>query len=163
MILYTLLDDFTKSQSFDEYFIATLQAMALGDFFARLLTGPVINYFSINPVKLYGAAQAMCALFILLFMAVVDSVQLVAQAFVYSITYGCQCILYILVPRHIFGNQRLATVFGRTRFFGGAGILIGPPVAGLLLDLTGSYWAVFVFSSVVECIAFVSTSCLFLA
>lgn len=146
----------------DEYFIYTLQAIAVGNLSGRLLVGPLIGYCSINPITLFGVSQIVGALSIVLFTAVFNGVQLVAQAFVFGMTYGCQNVLYILVPRYIFGDRNLTTVFGRARFFGGVGTLIGPPVAALLLDATDSYIVVYVFGGLAECVAAVCTFCLFL-
>lgn len=38
-----------------------------------------------------------------------------------------------LVPRAIFGSENLNEIFGVTMFFGGAGILVGPPIVSICM------------------------------
>jgi len=161
-IPFTLLADFVASKSLDDFYIYTLQAMGLGDMIGRLLTGPLIEYMSFDSLKLYAASQTVCALSILSFVTVFDNVQLVVQALIFGMSYGCQSVLLALVPHHLFGSDRLNAIFGLTIFYGGAGVLTGPPIAGLLLDLTESYMAVFILSGLAECIALVCTFSLLL-
>lgn len=162
MIPYTLLGDFAVSKSLGDYYIYTLQALGVGDFLGRLFTGPILQYLFIDPIWFYVTSQGVCALLILLFLTTVNGIQLVVQAFLFGITYGSQAVLMTLVPREIFGAANLNTIYGLSMFFGGAGIFIGPPMAGLLLDLTSSYLAVFILSGVSECISAVCILSMFL-
>lgn len=159
LIPFNLLGDFVVSKSLDDYYIYALQAIGVGDFLGRLMTGPLTQYFSIDLVKFCVASQLVCTLIILLFPVVVNGIQLVVQALIFGATYGCQCVLLATVPHKIFGKENLNAIFGLTMFFGGAGIFIGPPIAGLLVDLTKSYLGVFIFSGAGQ---FVATVCTFL-
>jgi predicted MFS family arabinose efflux permease len=163
LIMYILLGDFAASKSLDDYYIYMFSAMGVGDLFGRLLTGPFIEYFRLDVIKMYSVVQSLCSLSIFTFLLVSDGIHLIVQGVIFSFLYGCQCVLLALVPRHIFGAENLSVIFGVNMFFGGAGILIGPPIAGLLVDITHSYTAAFIFSGLSELAgAFVCLVCLYL-
>lgn len=161
LILYVLLGDYVKSQELDDYYLYMLSAMGIGDLIGRLLTGPIAEYFHLNVIVMLGSSQLVCALSIVSLLFVFNGYQMIAQGVLFSITYGCQCVLLALVPRFIFGGENLTNIFGINMFFGGAGILIGPPIAGLLVDLNGgSYAAALQFSFLAElCSAVVTFIC----
>ncbi|XP_046634447.1 monocarboxylate transporter 5-like [Daphnia pulicaria] len=84
---------------------------------------------------------------------------MIIQGFLFSVTFGCQCLFLALVPRALFGSENLNRIFGVSMFFGGIGILIGPPIAGLIVDITPgrSYWLALVFASVMELLSAIAT------
>ena len=165
LILYILLGDYVKSQELDDYYMYMLSAMGIGDLIGRLLTGPIAEYFRLNVIIMLGSSQFLCALSILSFLYVFNGYQMIAQGVLFSITYGCQCVLLALVPRFMFGSENLTNIFGINMFFGGAGILIGPPIAGFLVDLNGGFYsAALQFSCLAElCSAVVTFICWYLS
>lgn len=165
-IPYILLADYARSLDLVEYYIIMLSTMGIGDLVCRLVIGPLVTVWKLDVTKVYAVSQLVCAIAIASFPVVVNGIQMIIQGFLFSVTFGCQCLLLALVPRSLFGSQNLNRIFGITMFFGGIGILIGPPIAGLLVDSTPgrSYWVAFVFASVMELLAAAATiGCLFFA
>jgi MFS family permease len=68
---------------------------------------------------------------------------LVAFALVLGAGYGGFVALSPAVIAELFGVNRLGTVMGILYTSGGVGALLGPPLAGMIIDRTGSYrWAI---------------------
>ena len=68
---------------------------------------------------------------------------LVIFALVLGAGYGGFVALSPAVLAELFGVRRLGTVMGILYTSGGVGALLGPPLAGLIIDWTGSYrWAI---------------------
>jgi hypothetical protein len=134
-----------------------LSTMGIGDLICRLVIGPLITVWKLDVPKLYAISQIACAITIASFPTVVNGVQMIIQGFLFSVTFGCQClflgnllqwsnesafdfvpvnlmILFLaLVPRALFGSENLNRIFGVSMFFGGIGILIGPPIVSICL------------------------------
>nr|CAH0109386.1 unnamed protein product [Daphnia galeata] len=158
-IPYILLADYARSLDLMEYYIIMLSTMGIGDLICRLVIGPLITIWKCDVTKLYAISQLACAISIASFPLVVNGIQMIIQGFLFSVTFGCQCLFLALVPRALFGSENLNRIFGVTMFFGGIGILIGPPIAGLVVDITPdrSYWLAFVFAAVMELLAAMAT------
>ncbi|XP_046649977.1 monocarboxylate transporter 12-like [Daphnia pulicaria] len=158
-IPYILLADYTRSLDLEEYYIVMLSTMGVGDLVGRLVIGPLVTFWNLDVTKIYAVSQVFCAILIASFPLVVNGIQMIIQGFLFSVSYGLQCLLLALVPRSLFGTLNLSRVFGITMFFGGLGILIGPPIAGLIVDSTPgrSYWLAFVFATVIQFLAAAST------
>nr|CAH0112422.1 unnamed protein product [Daphnia galeata] len=158
-IPYILLADYTRSLNLEEYYIVMLSIMGVGDLVGRLVIGPLITFWNLDVTKIYAVSQVFCAILIASFPLVVNGIQMVFQGFLFSVSYGLQCLLLALVPRSLFGTLNLSRIFGVTMFFGGLGILIGPPTAGLIVDSTQgrSYWLAFVFATIIQLLAAAST------
>ncbi|EFX85219.1 hypothetical protein DAPPUDRAFT_98699 [Daphnia pulex] len=147
------LSCFFCNSPFYRYYIIMLSTMGIGDLICRLVIGPLITVWKLDVTKLYAISQIACAITIASFPTVVNGVQMIIQGFLFSVTFGS------LVPRAIFGSENLNRIFGVSMFFGGIGILIGPPIAGLIVDITPgrSYWLAFVFASVMELLSAIAT------
>lgn len=135
-VIYILLKDYSKSVSLEDYYINLLSVIGGGDLIGRIITGPVIECCRINPVVLNAASQLICCLSILFLLSVENNSQLFVLTvilLIFGITFGIQCVLLAIVPRHVFGGTNLNRIFGVIMFFGGAGTLLGSPIAGILL------------------------------
>ena len=131
LIIYILLADFTQSIQMESYYIIVLSAMGVGNMISRLSLGLFLNQFpSIDPLLMNAASIFINSLTILSLLLTVDGVQLVVQCFLFSVTFGFQCVFLAIVPRHIYGKHNMNLVFGIVMFFGGVGSLIGSPSAG---------------------------------
>ena len=157
LIVYLLLADFAQSIDLQEYYIYTLSAMGVGDLIGRLSTGFLMDYFRIQAITFYAAAQLTCAVSILSLLFVSSGIQLVIQSWIFSIVFGFHCVLMPLVPRQIYGSEHLNDVFGIILFSGGVGSLIGSPLAGYLVDVTQSYQMVFIVAASAELAAAVAS------
>lgn len=129
LIVYILLQDAIDSMGLQDYYVPFFSVMGAGDLIGRLATGLLIEYCGLNPVILNLIAQAVSCLSILAFLVVYNGIQLLAQGLIFSTAVGVQYVLLAIVPRTIFGS--VDKIFGIILFFGGVGILIGSPIAGI--------------------------------
>lgn len=152
-IVYILLGDYICSKSLEEYYIYMLSTMGIGDLIGRVLTGPIVEYCRIETIVLNSVSQIVCAACVLSFLFIVDGEEMIVLGLVFGITFGMQSVLQSLTVRSIFGSENLSHIFGINMFFGGIGILIGPPLAGLLVEAVQSYFVAFLFAGSAELLA----------
>ncbi len=67
--------------------------MGVGDLVGRLAVGPLVTFWNLNVTKMYAVSQLACAISILSFTVVVDGIQMIFQGFLFSVTFGLQCLL----------------------------------------------------------------------
>ena len=75
------------------YYIIMLSTMGVGDLVCRLVIGPLITIWKLEVTKLYAFSQLACAISIASFPMVMNGVQMIIQGFLFSVTFGCQCLL----------------------------------------------------------------------
>jgi hypothetical protein len=119
-----------------------------GDLICRLVIGPLITVWKLDVTKLYAISQIACAITTSSFPTVVNGVQMIIQGFLFSVTFGCQClflgnllqwsnesacdfvplnlmVLFLaLVPRALFGSENLNRIFGVSIFSDGLAFLL---------------------------------------
>jgi MFS family permease len=94
-------------------------------------------------IRLYQASFLLLALSYLLWLAGGSYATLVIFALAMGTGYGGFVALSPAVLTDLFGPQRLGTVMGILYTSGAAGALLGPPLAGMLIDRSHSYsWAI---------------------
>lgn len=152
-IVYILLGDYICSKSLEEYYIYMLSTMGIGDLIGRVLTGPIVEYCRIEAIVLNSVSQIVCAVCVLSFLFIIDGEEMIGLGLIFGITFGMQSVLQSLTVRSIFGSENLNRIFGINMFFGGIGILIGPPLAGLLVEAVQSYFVAFLFAGSAELLA----------
>ena len=86
---------------FFSYYILMLTSMGLGDLVGRLAIGPLVTFWNLDVTKMYAASQLACAISILSFTIVVHGVQMIIQGFLFSVSFGLQC-LFLGIPIYIF-------------------------------------------------------------
>ncbi len=74
-------------------------------------------------------------------------------AVVFGLAYGGIVPLIVLVPVELFGHKFLGIIFGSLIFFGTLGEALGPPLAGSIFDVTGSYRLAFLISVILCALA----------
>ncbi len=79
---------------------------------------------------------------------------LVAFALVMGAGYGGFVALSPALLAHLFGTPRLGTTMGALYTSGAIGALVGPPLAGLIVDRTGSYRLAIAFAFVIAMAAY---------
>ncbi len=93
-----------------------------------------------NSMRLYQLTFFMVAISFLVWLVAADSfVMLVAFAILLGTGYGGFIALSPTVTAELFGLVGLGSILGTLYTAAGFGGLVGPPIAGLLIDLTGSY------------------------
>lgn len=94
-------------------------------------------------VRLYQGTFLLLALSYLLWLGAGSYATLVIFALVMGAGYGGFVALSPAVLTDLFGAQRLGTVMGILYTSGAAGALLGPPLAGVIIDRTHSFaWAI---------------------
>jgi MFS family permease len=94
-------------------------------------------------IRLYQGTFLLLALSYLLWLGGGSYATLVVFALAMGTGYGGFVALSPAVLTDLFGAQRLGTVMGILYTSGAAGALLGPPLAGMIIDRTHSYaWAI---------------------
>lgn len=71
-----------------------LSTMGIGNLISRLVIGPLVTAWKWDVTKVYAVSQLVCAITIASFPIVVNGVQMIIQGFLFSLTFGCQCLLF---------------------------------------------------------------------
>lgn len=90
-------------------------------------------------VRLYQASILVLTLSYGIWLAANSYPMMVLFAIVMGAGYGGYVALSPAVIAHLFGPQRLGMMLGALYTSGGFGAMIGPPLAGMIIDRTGSY------------------------
>ena len=90
-------------------------------------------------VRLYQASFLVLALSYGIWLAAPSYPVMVVFALVMGAGYGGYVALSPAVIAHLFGTDRMGTMLGALYTSGGFGAMAGPPLAGLIIDRTGSY------------------------
>lgn len=106
----------------------------------RLFSGKLIYLFS-GAVIMNGLSNLVCA-------ASVSFPALIAYCALYGISMSVIGSLIFQVLMDTVGMKRFPGAFGLFTILESVTILVGPPLAGLLVDITGQYNLVFYFSSI---------------
>jgi hypothetical protein len=73
-------------------FVEPFVCLGTGDLICRLVIGPLITVLKLDVTKLYAISQIPFAIKIASFPTVVNCVQVIIQGFLFSVTFGCQCL-----------------------------------------------------------------------
>jgi MFS family permease len=90
-------------------------------------------------VRLYQASFLVLALSYGIWLAASSYPAMVMFALVMGAGYGGYVALSPAVIAHLFGTDRMGTMLGALYTSGGLGAMIGPPLAGMMIDRGGSY------------------------
>lgn len=107
----------------------------------RLALGPLAD--RVGHVRAYQGCFLMMGLSFVIWLATTSYPLLVVYALVMGLSYGGFIALSPVVTADLFGLAGLGAVVGALYTSAAAGALLGPPLAGRLIDATGSYgWAI---------------------
>lgn len=96
-----------------------------------------------STIRLFQICYLLLAASFALWLAGSSYPMTVVFAAVMGLGYGGFVALSPAVLAELFGVARLGTVMGMLYTSGGVGGLLGPPIAGMIIDYTGSYrWAI---------------------
>ena len=127
---------------------ALVSILGIGSMAGRLVLGAFVNLVGL--IRLYQIAFGILGGSFAIWLLGGDSyVALAAFAFVLGTSYGGYVALSPAAAAELFGLAGLGTVLGALYTAGGAGGLIGPALAGWLIDSTGSYRPAIVFALVI--------------
>ncbi|WP_037068661.1 MFS transporter [Pseudonocardia acaciae] len=107
----------------------------------RLAIGPVAE--RIGYLRSYRFCFGIMAASYIVWLAVSGYPALVAFAAILGVGYGGWIALGPAVMAELFGTEGLGGTLGLAGTGSAIGVLVGPPLAGLLIDATGGYrWAI---------------------
>ncbi|XP_046378151.2 monocarboxylate transporter 14-like [Haliotis rufescens] len=140
-IIYVHLPNFAESKGTSQQNSAMLYtAMGITSIIARVLAGfagndPAIGVFMLHTGMLgvAGVLIMMCPL-----LASSFTLQLLFCS-IYGIYSGGPVAFLNPIIVDLVGVKQLATGYGMVNFIGGFGLLLGPPFAGFIMDVSGSY------------------------
>ncbi|KAJ1061584.1 hypothetical protein K5549_002619 [Capra hircus] len=136
------LAPYAKDKGIDEYSAAfLLSVMAFVDMFARPTVGliansklirPRIQYFFSFAVMFTGICHLLCAL-------AEDYTSLVVYAVFFGLGFGSVSSVLFETLMDLVGAQRFSSAVGLVTVVECCPVLLGPPLAGKLVDETGQY------------------------
>ncbi|MFT4595900.1 MAG: MFS family permease [Paracrocinitomix sp.] len=127
---------------------ALLSILGIGSMAGRLVLGMFVN--RVGLMRLYQISFGILGGSFAIWLFGGDSyLALAVFAFVLGTSYGGYVALSPAAAAELFGLAGLGTVLGALYTAGGAGGLIGPTVAGWLIDSTGSYQPAIIFALVI--------------
>lgn len=117
-----------------------ISAAGIGGFSSRFLSGLASNNDDIDDLLIYSGS--FCVLGICTILFPLYAVSYIGQLF-YGFALGvysgsCYAVMNSINVSN-FGINNMATAYGVEMFFCGSGMLLGPPLAGLIVDNGGTY------------------------
>ena len=126
---------------------ALISILGVGSMAGRLILGAFVNVVGL--MRLYQISFGILGgSFAIWLFGGASYAALAIFAFVLGTSYGGYVALSPAAAAELFGLAGLGTVLGALYTAGGAGGLIGPVVAGWLIDATGSYRPAIIFALV---------------
>ncbi|CAL1609813.1 unnamed protein product [Knipowitschia caucasica] len=136
------LSAYAISQGVDEYSAAyLLSIMGFVDMFVRPGTGLIANCKWVRPRVQYFFSLAMvfCGVCHLLCPLITSYPLLVVYAIFFGVGFGMVFALIFECLMDLMGNQRFPSAVGLVTIIECLPMLLGPPAAGLLVDVYGDY------------------------
>jgi MFS family permease len=147
---FVFLPAFARDHGSSEVAAATLVGLIGGaSVVGRMGLGAVAD--RVGVVRLYQFCYLVVGLSFVLWLVANAYSTLVIFALVLGVGYGGWVALSPAVLAHLYGTHRLGSILGALYTSGGAGVLMGPPVAGLIIARSGYRWAIAF--SLVTCMA----------
>ncbi|CAL4063719.1 unnamed protein product [Meganyctiphanes norvegica] len=147
LTLFVIYKDFAGALNVVDYYSIALSAIGIGDMCGRITGGLLTSTKWADPLVCFSLAMVFCG-FVMASHLLVDGngIAFLVLAVLFGFFYGIQNILIAVAPARVFGREKLITVFGNILFLSGIGAFIGPPITGTIVDVTGDYAVVVIFS-----------------
>src|SRR5262245_41194256 len=113
----------------------------------RIGSGLLADRFGAKPALVGMLALQAAALST--YLGARDQVPLFLVALAFGFTYGGAMPLYALVAREYFGERVIGTAFGGIFFISAIGMGLGAYAGGLVFDALGSYWTLYLGSTLI--------------
>lgn len=152
---FVFLIPYARTQGINEVAAASLVGMiGAASIVGRLGFGTL--GVKISRIRLFQMTFILVAIsFILWMLASKSFVMLVTFAILMGIGYGGYIALAPTVTAEVFGLVGLGSILGTLYTAAGFGALLGPPMAGYLIDATGSYTVAIVAAMTLAFLAFI--------
>ncbi|XP_061445081.1 monocarboxylate transporter 11 [Rhineura floridana] len=141
---YIHLEPYGRSLGLGPYEAAMVVSVtALSDALARLLAGCLADRHFLSPVRLLVLFTSLTACGLLLFPLATSYLEALILALLYGTSAGSFATVAFGVLPEIVGIARVVNATGLSLMAMSVGGLLGPPLSGLLRDLTGDFTASF--------------------
>ncbi len=127
--------------------------IAGGSVIGRLSTGSISD--KVGSRLLLIACVSLAALALLWLLFAKEIWMLYVFAVILGVSYGGVVPLQIVVSAELFGSGSLGTILGSFMLFITIGSALGPPLAGSIFDITGSYSLAFLISVIISVLAII--------
>ena len=124
----------------------------------RLGAGVVSDRYGAKPVMVGG----LCLLTLIVLMVTLfpRAWSFYLFAALYGVGYSSVATMMVRITRYVFGVKALGPIFSLLMISDGIGVAVGPVLAGLMFDITGSYFSIFLMVSAALAGAAVATATL---
>ncbi|CAM1312339.1 Mct1 (predicted) [Pycnogonum litorale] len=116
-----------------------LSMIGISNMIGRIVVGYVSDKPCVNRLYLYNCMLTVCGISTIFSFICTDYISMGIYASIFGITAGAYVGLTSVILTDLFGLEKLTNGFGILLLFQGAASFIGPPIAGWLYDVTGSY------------------------
>ena len=145
MIPFTHLVFYARDELHYDNAAGLMSLTGLGSMVGRLSCGVLAVWI---PARWIFPALFLLQGCVLLWLPFCEPWQLPSFSMIYGVSSGVRIALVTLVVAELFGAHRVQPLFCLLGIPMGFGLLAGPPLAGLVFDLSGSYQAAFFGSGV---------------
>ena len=151
LIIIVMVTDFAIVSQIDASSAPWLvSAIGLSGIFGRIGSGLVSNLLNIERFWTYNIATAVSGLAIGALPFFLNFKVFVLLCALYGVCFGAQCGILALTITELFGVNKLSMAYGYIMVSHGLGAMCGPPLGGLLFEMTNSYAVVFYFAGAVS-------------
>lgn len=112
----------------------------------------VLGYFSdktyVNRLLVYNVCLTLCGVSTIISVFCLDFDSLMGYSIVFGFTIGAYVGLTSVILVDLLGLEKLTNAFGLLLLFQGIASLLGPPLAGVLFDMTQTYVPAFLMAGI---------------
>lgn len=116
-----------------------ISVVGIANTIGRVILGYISDSKRVNRLYIYSGGLTLCGVASALSFLCNDMKSLSAYAAFFGLSIGCYVSLTSVLLVDLLGLERLTSAFGLLLLFQGVASLIGPPLAGLMYDMTQDY------------------------
>ncbi|CDQ92107.1 unnamed protein product [Oncorhynchus mykiss] len=137
---------YARSQGYQATALMSISAVL--DLTGRVFFGWVANLHLVEMVQQLTATVILLGIVLLLCPLASSFLELAAFSSAYGLVYGATVSIHITVLAEVVGVQRLGSALGFFMLIRSSGGLLGPPIAGFLIDKMSDYGTGFLMAGV---------------
>ncbi|XP_014663573.1 PREDICTED: monocarboxylate transporter 12-B-like [Priapulus caudatus] len=149
IVFVIIVDYLCTNQNFPKMeAVVMLSIIAITNTIGRPIAGLLGTHKLCNRMYLYNVSTCLYGIVICLY--VIDGLSFewyAAFSTLFGLFLGMQCGILPIITADMFGVETLVSTFGYLMISNGVGNMIGPPIAGWMVEKTGSFQAAFYLAS----------------